>query len=132
MFFSNLCGRLGLFELCYISFSQSSQFERALTIDLIVTYHRDVTAGATGVTAVAPKFPYTLTLFQPGVADSTPPLHRSHQKFPCHYISAFTVAATATMFYFEKSRKDLGFGSLASRAVAALHKMREVIQLLRY
>ena len=33
--------------------------------------YRDVTAGATGVTAVAPKFSDTLTLFQPGGADST-------------------------------------------------------------
>ena len=28
--------------------------------------NRDVTAGATGATAVAPKFSDTLTLFQPG------------------------------------------------------------------
>ena len=33
---------------------------------------RDVTAGATGATAVAPKFSDTLTLFQPGGADSAP------------------------------------------------------------
>ena len=38
---------------------------------------RDVTAGATGVTAVN-----ALTLFQSGEADSAPPSQRSHQKFP--------------------------------------------------
>ena len=31
---------------------------------------RDVSTGATGATAVAPKFSDTLTLFQPGGADS--------------------------------------------------------------
>ena len=48
---------------------------------------RDVTAGATGVTAVAPKFSYTLNLFQPGLADSAPTSQRLHQKFPHGYIS---------------------------------------------
>ena len=38
---------------------------------------RDVTAGATGVTAVN-----ALTLFQSGETDSAPPSQRSHQKFP--------------------------------------------------
>ena len=49
--------------------------------------HRDVTAGATGATAVAPKFSDTLTLFQPGWADSTPTSQRLHQNFPHGYIS---------------------------------------------
>ena len=48
---------------------------------------RDVTAGATGATAVAPKFSDVLTLFQPGGADSAPPLKRSHHKFPHGYVS---------------------------------------------
>ena len=48
---------------------------------------RDVTARATGATAVAPKFSDALTLFQPVGADSALPLQRSHQKFPCGYIS---------------------------------------------
>ena len=33
------------------------------------TTHRDVSVGATGATAVAPKFSDTLTLFQPGGED---------------------------------------------------------------
>ena len=33
--------------------------------------YRDVSTGATGATEVAPKFSDTLTLFQPGGADST-------------------------------------------------------------
>ena len=48
---------------------------------------RDVTAGATGATAVAPKFPDPLTLFQPRGADSVPRSQRSHQKFLRDYIS---------------------------------------------
>ena len=49
---------------------------------------RDVTAGATGATMVAPKFSDTLTLFQPGGgADSAPPSQKSHQKFSRGYIS---------------------------------------------
>ena len=48
---------------------------------------RDVTAGATGATAVAPKFSDALTLFQPGGADSALPLQRSHHKFPRDYVS---------------------------------------------
>ena len=36
----------------------------------IKSHHRDVSAGATGATGVAPKFSDTLTLFQPGGADS--------------------------------------------------------------
>ena len=35
-------------------------------------YDRDVSAGATGATTVAPKFSDTLTLSQPGGADSAP------------------------------------------------------------
>ena len=35
-----------------------------------MTLGRDVSTGATGATAVAPKFSDTLTLFQPGGADS--------------------------------------------------------------
>ena len=49
--------------------------------------HRDVTAGATGATVVAPKFSDALTLFQPGGADSALPLQRSHHKFPHGYVS---------------------------------------------
>ena len=52
---------------------------------------RDVIAGATGATgatAVAPKFSDALTLFQPGGADSALPLQRSHHKFPRGYVSA--------------------------------------------
>ena len=48
---------------------------------------RDVTAGATGATAVATKFSDALTLFQPGGADSALPLQRSHHKFPRGYVS---------------------------------------------
>ena len=48
---------------------------------------RDVFTGATGATAVAPKFSDTLTLFQPGGADSAPTSQRSHQKIACDYIS---------------------------------------------
>ena len=49
---------------------------------------RDVTAGATGATAVAPKFSDALTLFKPGGADSAHTSQRSHQKIPRGYISA--------------------------------------------
>ena len=50
---------------------------------------RDITAGGTGATAVAPKFSDALTLFQPGGgADSAPTSQRSHHKFPHGYISA--------------------------------------------
>ena len=48
---------------------------------------RDVTAGATGATAVAPEFSDPLTLFHPGGADSTHTSQRSHQKIPHDYIS---------------------------------------------
>ena len=48
---------------------------------------RDVTAGATDATAVAPKFSDTLTLFQPGGTNSAKPSHRLHPKFPRGYIS---------------------------------------------
>ena len=50
---------------------------------------RDVIAGATGATTVAPKFSDTLTLFQPGGIDSTPSSLRLHQKCPCGYISEY-------------------------------------------
>ena len=52
---------------------------------------RDVTAGATGATAVAPKFSDALTLFQPGGADSALPLQRSHHKFPRGYVSVMSM-----------------------------------------
>ena len=52
--------------------------------------HRYVTAGATGATVVAPKFSDTLTLFQPGGADSAPTSQRLHQKIPHGYISGST------------------------------------------
>ena len=48
---------------------------------------RDVTAGATRVTAVTPKFSDTLTLFQSGVADFALPSQKSHQNFPRGYVS---------------------------------------------
>jgi hypothetical protein len=40
------------------------------TRDLSRMIVRDVSTGATGATTVAPKFSDTLTLFQPGGADS--------------------------------------------------------------
>ena len=44
-------------------------------MEYVHTYnYRDVTAGATGATAVAPKFSDALTLFQPGGADSALPI----------------------------------------------------------
>ena len=55
-------------------------------------YFRDVTAGTTNVTAVASKFSYTLTLFQPEVSDFALPSQKSHQKFLRGYISAFRYA----------------------------------------
>ena len=57
------------------------------TLPQVIYNLRDVTAGATGATAVAPKFSDALTLFQQGGADSALPLQRSHQKFPHGYIS---------------------------------------------
>ena len=48
---------------------------------------RDVSAGATGATAVAPKFSDALTLFQPGGAYSALPFQRLHHKFPRGYVS---------------------------------------------
>ena len=48
---------------------------------------RDVSAGATGATAVASKFSDALTIFQPGGADSALPLQRSHHTFPRGYVS---------------------------------------------
>ena len=71
-------------------------------MELIPT--RDVTAGATGATAVAPKFSDTLTLFQPGGADSAPTSQRSHQKIACDYISAIYKL-------YEESRKIMAFNS---------------------
>ena len=44
--------------------------------------NRDVTAGATGATAVAPKFSDALTLFQPGGADSAQHRRGSTKIFP--------------------------------------------------
>ena len=49
-------------------------------------YNKDVTAGATGATAVAPKFSDTLTQFQPGGTDSAQTSQRSYQNFPHGYI----------------------------------------------
>ena len=46
--------------LCYLCYFDFFQYK----------YHRDVSTRATGATAVAPKFSDTLTLFQPGGADS--------------------------------------------------------------
>ena len=43
---------------------------------------RDVTAGATGVTKVAPKFSDALTLFQPGGADSAQHCKGRTKNFP--------------------------------------------------
>ena len=60
--------------------------------------YRDVTAGATGAIAVAPKFSDSLTLFQPGGTDSAPPLQRLHQKFPLGYISALFVKYSTDTF----------------------------------
>ena len=47
---------------------------------------RDVSTGATGSTAVAPKFSDTLTLFQPGGGRFCPPLARSHLDFNRGYV----------------------------------------------
>ena len=52
----------------------------------LYTYSRDVSTGATGAIAVAPKFSDTLTLFQPGGARFCPPLARSHLNLPCGYV----------------------------------------------
>ena len=53
------------------------------------------------VTAVAPKFSDTLTLFQPGGADSTPTLQRLDQKYPHGYISAILMCYQKLHFCFE-------------------------------
>ena len=47
---------------------------------------RDVSAGATGATPVAPKFSDTLTLSQPGGGRFCPPSQRSNLNFPCDYV----------------------------------------------
>ena len=53
---------------------------------------RDVTAGATGATTVAPKFSDTLTLFQPGGGGRfCPPSQRSNVNFPRDYVPAVHV-----------------------------------------
>jgi hypothetical protein len=52
----------------------------------LYTYSRDVSTGATGAIAVAPKFSDTLTLFQPGGGRFCPPLARSHLNFSCGYV----------------------------------------------
>ena len=47
-------------------------FEQDFPLQTGAEYSRDVNLGATGATAVAPKFSDALTLFQPGGADSAP------------------------------------------------------------
>ena len=49
-----------------------------------MTKYISIIEEVTAVTTVAPTFSDTLTLFQPGWADSAPTLH---QKFPHGYIS---------------------------------------------
>jgi hypothetical protein len=56
---------------------------------------RDVTAGATGVTAVTPKFSNVLTLFQPGGADSAQHQRGRTNNFPV-FTSVRDVTAGAT------------------------------------
>ena len=53
--------------LYYILFSMTTIVEHSLAQPTLV---RDVSAGVTGATEVAPKFSDTLTLSQPGGADS--------------------------------------------------------------
>ena len=73
-------------ESCVLSkrFTVHNLIETKLNFFQSVCFHlyRDVTAGATGATVIAPKFSDTITLFQPGGADSTPASQRLHQKFP--------------------------------------------------
>ena len=58
----------------------------------ITTIIRDVSTGATGATAVAPKFSDTLTLSQPGGADST-----HHQRSRTKIFPVITSLATNTV-----------------------------------
>ena len=66
---------------------------------------RDVTAGATGATTVAPKFSDTLTLFQPERADFAPLLQRSHQKFPHGYISGLHNLKNSSVAVFQRAQR---------------------------
>ena len=51
---------------------ENKNFSSKISTDFHSVVHiRDVSTGATGETEVAPKFSDTLTLFQPGGADST-------------------------------------------------------------
>ena len=51
------------------TFSKDFSFGDEIISRNNIPHYRDVSAGATGATAVAPKFSDTLTLFQPGGAD---------------------------------------------------------------
>ena len=62
---------------------------------------RDVTAGLTVETAVAPKFSDALTLFQLGGEDSAPTLQRSHKKFPHDYISVISLSLSINNTYLQ-------------------------------
>ena len=56
---------------------------------LRIAYGRDVSTGATGATAVAPKFSDTLTLSPPGGGGRfCPPSQRSQLNFPRGYVPA--------------------------------------------
>ena len=54
----------------------------------VIYYYRDVSAGATGATTVAPKFSDTLTLSQPGGDRFCPPSQRSNLNYPHDYVPA--------------------------------------------
>ena len=79
----------GALTLCQPGGTDSAQHPRGHTknFPVVTSLDRDVTAGATGATTVAPKFSDALTLFQPGGDRLCPTLQKSHKKFRCGYIS---------------------------------------------
>ena len=56
------------------------------TLNILDIYSRDVSAGATGATAVEPKFSDSLTLSQPGGGKFCPPSQRLNLNFPRDYV----------------------------------------------
>ena len=77
-------------QICKQKFVQSLQIALLMRLWLNIEIYiklRDVSAGATGVTVVAPKFSDTLTLSQPGGGGRfCPPSQRSHLNFPHSYV----------------------------------------------
>ena len=60
----------GCIKVCLLTYFSLLNRNTYIFCYIVATKGRDVTAGATGATAVAPKFSDALTLFQPWWADS--------------------------------------------------------------